>query len=716
MADVVAALAYAKRGWPVLPLHNITEDSKCTCETGANQCGSRAKHPRINNWVETASTDPDTIKGWWETPGWEDSNIGVLTGKASGLLCVDIDSKSNGIDTWNDLIDLNSPVDTLVSLTGGGGYHYIFECNGEEMGNTVGKIGPGIDTRGEAGFIVVSPSVHESGNLYQWDNSINDLAPMPKWLKDLWGPDNNDLTPVQQSANEKGWAEELLRTGVGEGNRNATIAKLAGYFHRNGTNEGVIKALMEDFNEKCSPPLPLQEVYRTVESVLRYENQVVAARVAHPPDFREQLNTLTYTFRDLGLVATVDNPHRKGDDELRAELSFDLMVEGLDNATISVAGPLGWGVTSPSARNTLVTLLNKRHTLDWHSVLQDLSRLVVEHNKAGRDLVDLRHFMERPWAQFCLEPFILDELPTILFGFGGLGKSLFGLIAMASLNTGVEILPGFKPEPGHRGLFCDWESSSYEHGIRYGQIMRGIGLDPNEHEMLHLPLSASLDQSKHTVARHMEENGVTFLIIDSAAMAAGGDPTNLEKTNGFFATLRTLRVPSLIIAHQTKGNERETTPFGSVFWHNQARATHQIAKQQSPGENILNIAILNQKMNNGPERHPLSFQLDFSDDMIKITQTDIQDNPTLSKRTTVMAQVRDALWKNIDRETKELKPMTLEEIALEKDIDNRDSLRSTLNRWKNKARGVKLLEPGDNGYRTGDPLYTIPDIERNIVS
>ena len=234
--------------------------------------------------------------------------------------------------------------------------------------------------------------------------------------------------------------------------------------------------------------------------------------------------------------------------------------------------------------------------------------------------------------------------------------------------------------------------------------------------MLHLPLSASLDQSKHTVARHMEENGVTFLIIDSAAMAAGGDPTNLEKTNGFFATLRTLRVPSLIIAHQTKGNERETTPFGSVFWHNQARATHQIAKQQSPGENILNIAILNQKMNNGPERHPLSFQLDFSDDMIKITQTDIQDNPTLSKRTTVMAQVRDALWKNIDRETKELKPMTLEEIALEKDIDNRDSLRSTLNRWKNKARGVKLLEPGDNGYRTGDPLYTIPDIERNIVS
>jgi len=360
--------------------------------------------------------------------------------------------------------------------------------------------------------------------------------------------------------------------------------------------------------------------------------------------------------------------------------------------------------------------LNKRHTLDWHSVLQDLSRLVVEHNKAGRDLVDLRHFMERPWAQFCLEPFILDELPTILFGFGGLGKSLFGLIAMASLNTGVEILPGFKPEPGHRGLFCDWESSSYEHGIRYGQIMRGIGLDPNEHEMLHLPLSASLDQSKHTVARHMEENGVTFLIIDSAAMAAGGDPTNLEKTNGFFATLRTLRVPSLIIAHQTKGNERETTPFGSVFWHNQARATHQIAKQQSPGEHVLNIAILNQKMNNGPERHPLSFQLDFSDDMIKITQTDIQDNPTLSKRTTVMAQVRDALWKNIDRETKELKPMTLEEIALEKDIDNRDSLRSTLNRWKNKARGVKLLEPGDNGYRTGDPLYTIPDIERNIVS
>jgi hypothetical protein len=103
--------------------------------------------------------------------------------------------------------------------------------------------------------------------------------------------------------------------------------------------------------------------------------------------------------------------------------------------------------------------------------------------------------------------------------------------------------------------------------------------------------------------------------------------------------------------------------------------------------------------------------------MIKITQTDIQENPVLSKRTTIIAQARDALWKNKDKENGDLKPMTVDEIANVKDMaEKRDSLKSTLNRWKDKPRGVKLLEPGDKDYKTGEPLYTIPDIERNIVS
>ena len=69
------ALRYAAAGIPVFPLHWVKQDGNCSCRQGA-MCTAKGKHPRIKNWNEEATTDPEKIKSWWaKTPSanicWE---------------------------------------------------------------------------------------------------------------------------------------------------------------------------------------------------------------------------------------------------------------------------------------------------------------------------------------------------------------------------------------------------------------------------------------------------------------------------------------------------------------------------------------------------------------------------------------------------------------------------------------------------------------------
>jgi hypothetical protein len=84
-----AALAYARRGWPVIPLHHLAAKAGAGCSCPWPDCGSAGKHPRTVHGLKDASTDPDQIRRWWTR--WPKANIGVVTGKASGFIVLDID-------------------------------------------------------------------------------------------------------------------------------------------------------------------------------------------------------------------------------------------------------------------------------------------------------------------------------------------------------------------------------------------------------------------------------------------------------------------------------------------------------------------------------------------------------------------------------------------------------------------------------------------------
>ena len=183
-----AALAYVNRfQWPVFPVHGIQE-GRCTC--GNPDCKRPGKHPigkLAPQGLNNASRDPEIVTTWWRIAPY--ANIGVPTGAISGLVVLDIDTAKYGEDSKFELEQRFGPLPfTVLALTGGGGYHYLFAHPGPHLKirNSVENLGPGLDVRGDGGYIVVAPSSHISGHRYEWELSCHPkdvaLAPLPDWL------------------------------------------------------------------------------------------------------------------------------------------------------------------------------------------------------------------------------------------------------------------------------------------------------------------------------------------------------------------------------------------------------------------------------------------------------------------------------------------------------------------------------------------------------
>jgi hypothetical protein len=161
---LTAALEYARRNWPVIALHT-PEGQSCSC--GEVDCGGAAKHPRYHreslpSGLKSATTDVNLIQTWWKL--WPEANVAIVTGAFSGLLVLDVDPRHGGEESLEELEAKHGRIpDTMETITGGGGRHILFAHPGGVVGNKVGLV-PGLDVRGDGGYIVAPPSLHMSGN------------------------------------------------------------------------------------------------------------------------------------------------------------------------------------------------------------------------------------------------------------------------------------------------------------------------------------------------------------------------------------------------------------------------------------------------------------------------------------------------------------------------------------------------------------------------
>lgn len=245
--------------WAVLPIHSVI-DGACTCRLGAD-CGSKGKHPRTRHGVHDATDDVDQISKWWEE--WPDANIGVATGRVSGVIVVDIDPRNGGNRTYNALVaEHGRNFAEIAANTGGGGRHLFYKYVDDPI---VYAPGAGIEIKADGGYVVVTPSLHESGQRYRWKRRPSrgvSLFPPPVWALD------RARGRAEKQSKEPIDPKRVLRAGE----RDNELTRIAGQQRRLGYGEAEIYALLSTHNRMyCEPPKPDADIRRIARSAMRWE-------------------------------------------------------------------------------------------------------------------------------------------------------------------------------------------------------------------------------------------------------------------------------------------------------------------------------------------------------------------------------------------------------------------------------------------------------------
>jgi len=192
---------YRELGWPLIPLHWITEEGVCSCKEGAKCTKSAGKHPLINDWQHKATTNAQTIKDWHRK--WPQANWGVKTGSketgGAGVVVVDIDPRNGGEFTWDNLkTEHPEPIETVTTVTGGGGWHYFFLYpNSGSRITSSGALWPGVDIKADGGYVIIPPSITQARYTFQLSPEDTELEELPGWIIEKYNPVPAPKEPIK---------------------------------------------------------------------------------------------------------------------------------------------------------------------------------------------------------------------------------------------------------------------------------------------------------------------------------------------------------------------------------------------------------------------------------------------------------------------------------------------------------------------------------------
>lgn len=161
-----------------------------------------ANMPRATNWkfpiieweIFQNELIPDSLFSRWYGPQGEHArriNMGMLTGRCSGnIFIIDIDSYKTpaALSWWLGVLaehNNNMEPETCEQITGGGGRQLLFRAPPEWEAPT-NRTTLNVDIRGQGGFAMLPPSIHNSGDSYSWKEGHApwemEIANAPDWL------------------------------------------------------------------------------------------------------------------------------------------------------------------------------------------------------------------------------------------------------------------------------------------------------------------------------------------------------------------------------------------------------------------------------------------------------------------------------------------------------------------------------------------------------
>lgn len=256
MTMLAEAIEWAERGIPVFPLK------------------PRDKVPLTEHGVKDASQDPKQIREWWEK--WPNANIGGATGSSSARWVLDQDGPE-GAASLAALVLQNGPIPDTMTVTTGRGKHFWFmePWDGDRIRNSAGKVAPGLDVRGDGGYVILPPSVHPNGTVYKLERELQPVDAPPWLLAKARKPSKPVPVPVAAgqipmpsgSSNERDRvlgiaraAAERIRSAP-EGTRNQTVNdecfNVGGYLASGKATVDDVASILEEAAAQADQPLDM---------------------------------------------------------------------------------------------------------------------------------------------------------------------------------------------------------------------------------------------------------------------------------------------------------------------------------------------------------------------------------------------------------------------------------------------------------------------------
>ncbi len=327
----------------------------------------RDKRPITEHGVYDATTDEETIRGWWkETPT---ANLAL---SCDGLLVVDVDAYKlkEGVGWPGDDRKADDLSTCPTQRSARGGLHYVTRPPaGSDYGNTTGKLAKGVDTRGSGGYIVIAPS-QIGGQRYTWVQAIEDLDEIPEtfpWLLE-------ELDKIKETGGY-GAGGFLGDRPIPDGEQNDTLFRIGAWLRRHGFSERQIGAtLLAVSAERCVDaegkpwPHPEKRVEKIARSCMRYEPDLFAtAAMEDAPETAED-----DTYADPGRFP----PHLldKVPPFIGRVMDYTLATAPRPQPVFALAGAL-----------SLVSALTGRKIADESNLRSNILSLIVGRSGSGKD-------------------------------------------------------------------------------------------------------------------------------------------------------------------------------------------------------------------------------------------------------------------------------------------------------------------------------------------
>jgi len=587
------------------------------------------------------------------------NNVGIVCGKVSNLIVLDVDGEEGQRFINTVEIPLTPCVKTRENRN-----HFYFQYpkDGHEIRKFTRKF-PGIELLGEGRSVTAPPSIHPVTNeQYIWEVTLDDcpIAEPPQWLIDgCEAPEIKGTAKVDPL---------MVLEGVPEGLRDETLFRYACRLQRQGLKKQEAEILVLQAAQSCYPPFSELESRAKVKSAFNYPSPVGSLTDTREPQaHRLGINTWQVAWDDLNLSIEISRHYLHHDGTIKGEILIQLethpgvpMILHQSQFNFSTAG----------TRRSLAKQLAERYAdIDWIDVLETLCRRFLQIIREGEPTISLYPDDTLPPIGHYLYPFIPQERPSILFGDGGTGKSYLALLMAVCVQSGWSDNPlGFQIDEPHKTLYLDWETESDEIRYRISQLRKGTNTPTCsiEYRRCDLPLYLDIEQVQSSIVN----SKARMVVIDSLAQACGGNLNDAEVANRFFASLRQLRVTSLVVAHTAKGDngEGKKTVYGSVFYQNNARNVWELRRRGIEDGGTLTLDLFHRKSNLSRLHKNWCFKIYFENGT-RIERAEMDE--------TVGKKVLDVLCVGKKLTTHEIADAITGEIEI---------IRTTLNRMK--AKGV----------------------------